>query len=489
MTRQMLYGLCALSAICHLSEDLSAQVPVRAVSALPATASMEEVKTWVERELAAMGSDVHVLRSSTKTEFVTKYHLDQVAFVDCRLSYRTKLQGTTGREYMSTTTLSLRDVDLDSLVARASALPNSSWGQNKPSISLHFRALRDRDEPFTYSDESRKERTDRASVHLRDTSAADVVINVMRRAATLCANEPPPSSRAMTNAEVLQLSAAGLSDQVVSTSIRQARSRNFDLSPSALIALKKANVSDVVIQAMQAPDSIAAVAPLTSARERRDSATAADAVFKASLPGRYYRNAKPSDYLELMADGSFILIDGRRTFRGRYTMRGTRSASFTSEGPSGDYLGTPAGKTIQVFVAGDSIFDCADGPGCRYVRLSSTTFRDPQAHAYWERTPSRNAAIVAAEPGASRNPTNGCADIDFLSVALVVRGGGLMQGKNAYAARVRNRASYTTQVSFEYTMNGKNVRRTGEVRGGEIVNFSLGIGPTPPTNVQMVSCK
>lgn len=56
---------------------------------------------------------------------------------------------------------------------------------------------------------------------------------------------------AMTNADVIQMVSAALSEQVIITSIRQAASRDFDLTPTGLIALKKAGVSDKVIQVMQ----------------------------------------------------------------------------------------------------------------------------------------------------------------------------------------------------------------------------------------------
>jgi hypothetical protein len=65
----------------------------------------------------------------------------------------------------------------------------------------------------------------------------------------------------MTNNEVIQLVSAGLSDQVVATSIRQASNKDFDLSPTGLIALKKAGVSDAVIAAMQESGTAAQAAP------------------------------------------------------------------------------------------------------------------------------------------------------------------------------------------------------------------------------------
>jgi len=76
-----------------------------------------------------------------------------------------------------------------------------------------------------------------------------------------------PATSKMTNDEVIQLVAAGLSEQVVTTSIRQAPAKNFDLTPTGLIALKKAGVTDAVIVVMQeraAPVQAAAVTPVAA---------------------------------------------------------------------------------------------------------------------------------------------------------------------------------------------------------------------------------
>ena len=55
----------------------------------------------------------------------------------------------------------------------------------------------------------------------------------------------------ITNLDVLQLVAAGLSDSVVATAIRQAAKREFDLTPAGLLTLKKGRVSDGLISVMQ----------------------------------------------------------------------------------------------------------------------------------------------------------------------------------------------------------------------------------------------
>lgn len=55
----------------------------------------------------------------------------------------------------------------------------------------------------------------------------------------------------MTNADVVEMVKAGLSEQIITTSIRQASAKSFDLSPAGLISLKKAGVSDAIIQVLQ----------------------------------------------------------------------------------------------------------------------------------------------------------------------------------------------------------------------------------------------
>jgi hypothetical protein len=60
-----------------------------------------------------------------------------------------------------------------------------------------------------------------------------------------------PATSKMTNEEVIQLVAAGLSEQVIITSIRQAPTKDFDVTPNGLILLKKAKVPDAVIAVMQ----------------------------------------------------------------------------------------------------------------------------------------------------------------------------------------------------------------------------------------------
>ncbi len=56
----------------------------------------------------------------------------------------------------------------------------------------------------------------------------------------------------MTNQDVVDIVAAGLSEDVIVVASRQAGGRNLDLGPGGLITLKRGKVPDAIILAMQA---------------------------------------------------------------------------------------------------------------------------------------------------------------------------------------------------------------------------------------------
>ena len=87
-------------------------------------------------------------------------------------------------------------------------------------------------------------------------------------------------AQAMTNADVIKLISAGLSPEVVSSSIRQASDHAFDLSIDGLIALKQKKVPDSVISAMQsysgsASSAATPAAPSTPSVQAQNSAPTA----------------------------------------------------------------------------------------------------------------------------------------------------------------------------------------------------------------------
>jgi hypothetical protein len=85
------------------------------------------------------------------------------------------------------------------------------------------------------------------------------------RSAIALGQPTSPATPKMTNDEVIQLVSAGLSEQVVATSIRHASNKGFDLTTTGLIALKKAGVSDALIAVMQERDAPAQAAPASEA--------------------------------------------------------------------------------------------------------------------------------------------------------------------------------------------------------------------------------
>ena len=67
----------------------------------------------------------------------------------------------------------------------------------------------------------------------------------------LWADQEAPASSALRNADIVAMTTAKLSDDVIATSVQRAATTNFDVSPAALIELKNAGVSDRIIQSMQ----------------------------------------------------------------------------------------------------------------------------------------------------------------------------------------------------------------------------------------------
>lgn len=89
---------------------------------------------------------------------------------------------------------------------------------------------------------------------------------------TAQASQSKPASSAasrMTNADVIQMVTAGLSEQIIIASIRQAPAKDFDLTPTGLIALKKAGVADTVILVMQ--EVSASVKPVSAGGDKMPS--------------------------------------------------------------------------------------------------------------------------------------------------------------------------------------------------------------------------
>lgn len=69
------------------------------------------------------------------------------------------------------------------------------------------------------------------------------------------ASASTPAPKGMTNDDVIQMVQGGLGESVVLAAIRTAKSTAFDISPTALLALKKSGVSDAIVSTMIDPKS------------------------------------------------------------------------------------------------------------------------------------------------------------------------------------------------------------------------------------------
>jgi hypothetical protein len=250
---------------------------------------MKETEAWIKRELPAMGSD-YVVNSDGRSRMGSKYEIQTAVLSECHLTLRTALDFESiepprghGPLVISVYTVPLKQVDISKLLALEDAV-GTGWSASKPSYIVSLNALPNSGAPFTRENSNSSLQTGArfwtgpkstvvyAGVRVRDKNMADQVAQVFRRAAVLCGaptqpveivplstvqkpQSPPskpasPAASKMTNDEVIQLATAGLSEQVIRTSIHQAPAKAFDLSPTGLIALKKASVSDAVILVM-----------------------------------------------------------------------------------------------------------------------------------------------------------------------------------------------------------------------------------------------
>ena len=120
---------------------------------------------------------------------------------------------------------------------------------------------------------------------------------------------------AMTNRDVIDMVAGGLSDQIVIASIRRTTRHAFDLSPQGLIALKKAAVSEAVITVMLDPSATPAApppeAPAPSGRPAgRDAPPASQATASVGAPDDITAPHPPGIYVDLgTTDGGLTQLE------------------------------------------------------------------------------------------------------------------------------------------------------------------------------------
>jgi len=253
-------------------------VPENVVSQIPPGPSMDETKAWLEREVPKLGkfSIVSAPNKSPNIRVVTNHSILRLLMADGRLTiYRSEFIDDINSQTTYIQSVILKDVDVRKIQVIETNVA-SGYTHDKPSYSVKLVHASDR-EPFTSvlrhgGNDQPFRRGFIPELLTSDIEGANRIADNIRQAAILCgANQPvgtkiaepdqktktspakpvSPDKSKITNDEVIQLVKAGLSEQVVITSIRQAPTKDFDLTTKGLIELKKAGVSDAVILVMQ----------------------------------------------------------------------------------------------------------------------------------------------------------------------------------------------------------------------------------------------
>lgn len=299
---------CSLLQSLLLSMSIMFYVPTSIAATGGETGpKMDEIAKWIKKELPPLGTD-HIIKKSAKegdSPIGDTYTINKAILSDCTL----KIEQTDSPDvtaplgWATTATIPLKNIDLSKLSSGESATW-PGYTQNKPSYFVRVVALPEAP-PFgtvrVWANTKKEEKTvAKLYVILRDEAPSHRLEGYLRDAATMCgapvaltaaarqpivktptvqptspetaAGSDPKAATAssvstsgnMTNADVIAMVNAGLSETVIANSIRQAAKRTFDLSPSGLVSLKKAKVPDSLMVAMQSTPIVTAAPPPTA---------------------------------------------------------------------------------------------------------------------------------------------------------------------------------------------------------------------------------
>ena len=279
--KQILATLVAIVLACGMTLAHPSAQP-------PQTNTIADKKKFLERELPLAGDFSVVTRHPTGETFERRRVIKKVSLVDCQLMISRTEQPFYNKPDLRDLVLThkdsidLKQVDTSLVRAREAAVP-AGYTASRPSFNIALRSIPGVNKPFSVETEGggnprRTTATGFVNVEVGDSVAAGRIAIALRDAAILCgapdqplqaapaqpgptpglpapkgteaAGQAPAASAKMTNDDVIKMVAAGLSDQVIATSIRQATNKEFDVTPTGLVALKKANVPDAVMVAM-----------------------------------------------------------------------------------------------------------------------------------------------------------------------------------------------------------------------------------------------
>lgn len=316
-------------------------------------------------------------------------------------------------------------------------------------------------------------------------------------------NPASTAASKMTNADVVEMFKAGLSEQVIITSIRQAPTKEFDLTPPGLIALKKAGVSDTVIQVLQevsAPAKSLSVGSSDKTRpdvaeNARDDANARlkqelmlivprlvtaqkngdQATINKLLPDDFVfgKSALKADYMQLIkawSDYSFTveIADANLGFEGETAV--LTGVQVIRSPPSS---GAMKDKFIGRFVKRDGQWQMVAADLSKYDETPAE--------------PKKTAPVPAAQNSCSGIESLGLYKNEVMSGAI---GGGLVE----WLAKIRNNSAVTKIVVFGWRdMYGQQKKAQVQIRGGDIATPRLDLTQSrvipPVADLRVLSCQ
>lgn len=237
---------------------------------------------------------------------------------------------------------------------------------------------------------------------------------VIAAAVLLVIGIPTSAAEVLTNADIVELVAAGLSDTLVITTITNADT-NFDTGVQAILALTREGVSSEVIEAMVSASSV------TGVRVARV----------------YISDSHPEDILELKLDGTFYnrvnIGAASRALSGTYEIDGKTLTIVTS-----------AGEAARATIRNDG--SLSDDFGRTWVEKDASSFED--------RSPDRPDRYVKLGFGV-RLVTNEGTETVYADQGGIAKRGRLKRsiGGNALANTVvvlQNREASTRVKSGEF---------------------------------------
>ena len=311
------------------------------------------------------------------------------------------------------------------------------------------------------------------------------------------------AERAMTNADVVEMVAARLSDQVITTSIRQAPAKNFDLTPTGLIALKKAGVPDAVILVMQEVD--ASVKPVATGSDKMptDEKSLAANDPNATIRREFVRIERLIAKAGIAGDSASIdkflaedfmlsLPDGKVQNKEQYLKQVKPQKN----------LATIGMENIDIKLEGESaaltgvvVYNFKNGA----IYKGKFTDKFVKSDGQWKIISSQVSYASKYEAAAAQpeklSADNGCSGIEpmgiFKNTAIdPAIGGGIVE----WLAKIRNNTNVTKIVVFGWIdMYGQQQKAQVQIRGGDITSVRIDLTQArvipPVRDLRVLSCQ